>query len=287
MNQLSALKTFGLFLFFSLFLGSCKKNEPLKENDIQFSDIRLDTTSHLFNDTTKPGCTFKLDMQYPSSAHDAEQLKKLQGIFNSDYFSEKYATLSPNDAARTYMKDYVANYMSLEKDYEMLSRQVEEGMSFASFNYEEISSSEVTFNMGDFISYTVNFYNFTGGAHGMQSAKNHVIDLKTMNQLTLNDLFAEENYQHIANLIINEIAKSRGSSSPTQLNEDGFFSIEEVMPTENFSINEKAITWTYNPYEIAVYAIGIVNVSLPWEEVIHYMRDDSPVSQLARSASNF
>ena len=141
--------------------------------------------------------------------------------------------------------------------------------------------------MGDFISYTVNFYNFTGGAHGMQSAKNHVIDLKTMNQLTLNDLFAEENYQHIANLIINEIAKSRGYSSATQLNEDGFFSIEEVMPTENFSINEKAITWTYNPYEIAVYAIGIVNVSLPWEEVIHYMRDDSPVSQLARSASNF
>lgn len=284
MKRLSGLKVAVLFVLLIL-TGSCAKKEPLKINDIQFANIQLDTISHLFNDTTKPGCEFKLNMQYPSSAGDSEMLKKLQSLFIMDYFNEKFSEMSPAEAAHAYMKEYVSNYMQLENDYTTLSDQVSEGMSFVSFNYQETSESDVSFNAGGFISYTVNYYNFTGGAHGMQSCKNYVIDLHTMFQLTLTDLFADVNLQPVSNLIIREIAKEKGYEDPTQLNEDGFFSIEEVVPTDNFRIDEKGITWTYNPYEIAVYALGIINVSVEWEELKPYLREDSPVADIADASA--
>ncbi|MEG1586051.1 MAG: DUF3298 domain-containing protein [Bacteroidales bacterium] len=278
--KLNAGKALPLLAFFLLSMIGCQKQAQLEVNDIQFAEFKLDTICHLFNDTAKPACKFQLNMQYPASAKDSKVLEAVQKIFTESYLGAQYTNEQPTQAARSYMKVYVDDYLQLEKDSSMFNRAAEEGWGVASFSYEEISSSELKFNSGGFISYIVSVYSFTGGAHGMNGTNNHVINLNTKSLMTLTDLFPENVLPEIGTLIIKQIAKDRNFSDPAQLNEDGFFSIEDVVPTDNFRIDEKGITWVYNPYEIAVYATGQVSVFLDWAIVKPYLLEESPVMKL-------
>lgn len=273
-----------VLLMLSFMMGSCKKENKLTENDLKFAEFKLDTVCHLFNDTAKPGCKFQLSMQYPSASEDKNLLKDIQRIFIESYFGAQYKTEQPEVAARSYMKAYIADYQQLEKDSAMFNQAIEEGWGLASFNYEEISSCEFTFNKNGFVSYAINMYSYTGGAHGMNGTSNHVIDLSTKSLLTLTDLFPENVYQEVGSLIIKQIARDRNFTDPAQLNEDGFFSIEDVVPTDNFRIDEKGITWIYNPYEIAVYATGQISVTLDWALIKPYLLENSVVMNLVELA---
>lgn len=269
-----------ILMLLSLTLAGCKKETKLVENDLQFTEFKLDSVCHLFNDTAKPKCDFQMTMQYPSGSKDQELLKSVQKIFIGSYLGAQYASEQPQAAARSYMKAYVEDYLQLEKDASMFNNAEEEGWGLASFNYQEISSNKVTFNAGGFVSYAISMYSFTGGAHGMNGTNNHVINLATKSLLTLADLFPENVLPEVGSLIINQIARDRNFSDPAQLNEDGFFSIEDVVPTDNFRIDEKGITWVYNPYEIAVYATGQVAVTLDWAIVRPYLLEDAVVMNL-------
>lgn len=272
-----------LALIFIPFVG-CKKETRLVENDLQFMELKLDTVCHLFNDTAKPSCDFQMTMQYPATSNDKELLGSVQKIFLESYLGFQYSAEQPQTAARSYMKTYVADYLQLEKDSLMFKQAEENGWGVASFNYEEISSSEFLFNAGGFVSYAISMYSFTGGAHGMNGTNNHVINLANKSLLTLADLFPENVLTEVGTLIIQQIARDRNFTDPAQLNEDGFFSIEDVMPTDNFRIDEKGITWVYNPYEIAVYATGQITVSLSWELVKPYLLEESVVMNLVELA---
>ena len=43
--------------------------------------------------------------------------------------------------------------------------------------------------------------------------------------------------------------------------------IREIGPNGNFSVSEDGVTYIYNHYEIAPYAMGIIRVTLPWDDV--------------------
>lgn len=271
-------------LILSSMMGSCKKEHKLTENNLDFAEFKLDTVCHLFNNVAKPSCKFQLTMQYPSTSEDKALLKDIQQIFVESYFGAQYKTEQPTAAARSYLNAYIADYKQFEKDSAMFNQTAEDGWGLTSLNYEEISSCEFTFNQNGFVSYAINMYSYTGGAHGMNGTSNHVIDLSTKNLLTLADLFPENVYSEIGSLIIKQIARDRNFTNPAQLNEDGFFSIEDVVPTDNFRIDAKGITWTYNPYEIAVYATGQITVTLDWALIKPYLLENSVVMNLVELA---
>ncbi|MDO5570841.1 MAG: DUF3298 domain-containing protein [Bacteroidales bacterium] len=264
-------------------LMACTGKEKIKENQIKFETVKLDTMVNLFNDSTKPKCDFSLEMVYPSAGESQEKLTKLQELFVADYFGDKYIGQIPTIAANSYMKDYVENYLLLEEDYKKFKSEDNDNMVGAWMNYVEKSSSSIYFNAGNIISYTINFYTYTGGAHGMQANTNFVIDAKNNTPITLVDIFSESNFEEVAKIIISTIAADRGYTDPKQLNEEGFFSLEEVSPTDNFLVNEKGMKWTYNPYEIAVYAAGTIEVFVEWDKLIPYIIEESPVLPIINS----
>lgn len=264
-----------------LITTACSHKGNNTNNQISFSTLKLDTVAHLFGDTAKPACHFSLDLQYPTAAKDEKELTSLQYIFSEAYFGADYSKISPVVAAPKYMENYVKNYRNLEQDYNLPVNEELDGWEMASYSYEENLSSQIKFNSNDFISFCVNEYSFTGGAHGMYNTINHVIDLNSKSLLYLEDIFAISSLPDIGKLIIETIAADRKYKNPTELNDDGFFSIDEVQPTKNFTIDEKGITWIYNPYEIAVYAAGQITVTLEWPLVKPYLIDNSPVMKLA------
>ena len=42
------------------------------------------------------------------------------------------------------------------------------------------------------------------------------------------------------------------------------YSVEDIVPNDNFFVSEEGITYVYMPYEIAPYALGRTDIFLPW-----------------------
>ena len=77
----------------------------------------------------------------------------------------------------------------LEADFKAELEKKDDLPVGAWFSYFEMSSDEIVYNQNDILSYTVSFENYTGGAHGSHAYNNHVINLKTGNAITEEDIF--------------------------------------------------------------------------------------------------
>ena len=127
----------------------------------------------------------------------------------------------------------------------------------------------------------VNFENYTGGAHGAHAYNHFVIDLKNGKKLKEEDIFIDSYQEQLAAILVAQIAKQNNVTDPKELENMGFFSVDEIYPNNNFLIDETGITYTFNEYEIAAYVVGPIHVHIPFEDVQLLLKQDSPIASLA------
>ena len=240
-----------LFLI-SVFVSGCNiGTKKTTDNDVTFDSISVDKTYHLLENPENPNCNLQINFTYPAK------------------YDNKYT------------EDYLNNYKDLEDEYKAEVAKADETPVGAWFSYFEMSSDDIAYNKNDILSYTVNFENYTGGAHGAHSFTNHVIDMKTGNLIKEDDIFIEGFQEDLAQILIDRIAKQNTVENPKELENIGFFSIDEIFPNGNFLIDDNGITYTFNEYEIAAYVVGATNVHLPYEEIQYLLKKESPIAHLA------
>lgn len=276
MKTLRRFTTF--WIVFSTIIIGCKEEKTLKDNELSFNTYKIEKKQHLFNDTANAACNFQLTMVFPDKYPNEDVLKKIQKEFITTFIGDKYGNLPPKEAADKYEADYIADYLSLENIYKEEPNNIGAWM-----NYEQILDNKILFNKNDFLSYGVNLYTFTGGAHGMSSTVFQVLNLKTASPVKLNDIFEDRNLDKVGELIRMSLAKKLGYNSVTKLEDDGY-DVSAIVPTENFYINEEGITWLYNPYEIAAYVVGKSEVLVDYADLLIYINEDSAVYPLAKIA---
>ena len=270
-----------LFLI-SVFVSGCNiGTKKTTDNDVTFDSISVDKTYHLLENLENPNCNLQINFTYPAKYDNKDILKKIQQQFVYSYFGDGYENLSPEEATAKYTEDYLNNYKDLEDEYKAEVAKADETPVGAWFSYFEMSSNDIAYNKNDILSYTINFENYTGGAHGAHSFTNHVIDMKTGNLIKEDDIFIEGFQEDLAQILIDRIAKQNTVENPKELENIGFFSIDEIFPNGNFLIDDNGITYTFNEYEIAAYVVGATNVHLPYEEIQYLLKKESPIAHLA------
>ena len=143
-----------------------------------------------------------------------------------------------------------------------------------------MSSNKITYNKSGLLCFTVNFENYTGGAHGSHSYFNHIINLKTGSAVTEKEVFIDNYEDDLAKILVDAIAKQNQVTDVKALENMGFFSVDEIFPNGNFSVDETGINYTFNEYEIAAYVVGATHVHLSYEEIRHLARKESPIDHL-------
>lgn len=273
---------FVAFFLLSIVASGCITGaKKTADNDITFDSISVDKTYHLLENPENPNCNLQINFTFPAQYDNKDILKKVQKQFVSSYFGDSYETLSPEEATAKYTEDYLNSYKDLTDEYKAELAKADDTPVGAWFSYYEMSSDDIAYNQNDIISYTVNFENYTGGAHGAHSFTNHVINLKTGNPIAEEDIFIDGYQEDLAQILIDRIAKQNSLDDVKELENIGFFSIDEIFPNGNFLIDDNGITYTYNEYEIAAYVVGATNVHLPYEEIQHLLKKESPIAHLA------
>ena len=87
------------------------------------------------------------------------------------------------------------------------------------------------------------------------------------------DLFTYDYYEPLKSLLLEAlIAQTDEAETRKDLRRLGY-SVADVVPNENFYVTDEGITYVYNPYEIAPYAMGCIQISLSWDSIRHLLRN--------------
>jgi hypothetical protein len=249
------MKKILLFLFvgFAVLAGACKNDPSSKKEGKTYWLKDYASSILLFPDQPKGSPSMNLNLSILNT-------EKTEG--KTSFFNE---LLYAGDTPDKY-KDNLVEYC--RKTYQDM--QVFAGVSPgeelpASFNWEYRETMEV-WNPGGGLIITRDVDSYTGGAHGMSTRQYYVIDAGVPRLLGLEDFFRDPQSTELRRLIYAALRNYYGLAEGMPLSEGIFFEDEPEL-SGNFFLSEEGLGFHWNPYEIAPYSVGQVEISLPWNTI--------------------
>lgn len=169
------------------------------------------------------------------------------------FFQDKTTEVLTVDGA---VEEFIVDFQQYEDDL---------GSNFMS--YDADTFMQIVYQSEEIISMDLNFYFFTGGAHGYGGTRFLNFDAKTGVLLTADNLFSET--ETLKTIAESKIRAQYQIPEGQNINATGFwFKDNQFHLPENIGITDAEIVLLYNAYEIASYAEGAISISIPKEEII-------------------
>ncbi len=226
---------------------------------------------------------FKLN--FPS--HNAKTIVKRENIKNL-YKAEDGKTLltsnftypfvvSNNTKFETLVNTYFENKIKEIKEYE------EDSYLSAKNFYESFPDTallpytmEVNFstecNDQNLLSFKLLSNSYLGGAHSNPMTKGVTFDIVSNKVLTFEHMYI--NNIAVVNSTLNRLIEEYVEDNNLY---DMLYPYEKgQLPLpykDNFYLSKKGVTYIYNPYEIAPFATGIINITIPYEKLLDILSD--------------
>ena len=264
-----------LLLATSGFFFSCDNIMNKGTGALKFDSLQVNETAHLFGDTARPACNLTLHFTYATQSTDAKLKDSLNTFFLSACFGEKFLTLSPEEAVKTYAEKYVSDY---RKDLEPMlledEKNKEESASIGAwYSYFKGIESKVQLYKKHLLVYRIDYNEYTGGAHGIYLSTFLNMDLRRLSPVRLDDLFVNDYKEPLTDLLWNQLMADNNVATRQELEDLGYGSTGELEPTENFYLTPEGITFYYNVYEMTPYVMGATEIAMPYEAVQHLLSD--------------
>lgn len=149
--------------------------------------------------------------------------------------------------------------------------------------FEDILTISITYynnyilSLSEFTSYA------TGGAHPNYGENHIILNMADGSLIKLNDIFDSAQLPKIRELLLKELKKREITEESIKDFTDG----KDLEISENISITNDSIFFTYNPYEIASFADGIITIPIPLNNISRMMKNGSPLSKMVSKKENY
>lgn len=246
------------------------------DTGVVFGSIQMDTTQSVDYQKSKLICNLHIAFTYPVECRETSSLSDLQKIFVEKIFPLQYANFSPKDVVSKFSKQYISDFQAIQfKNFFDDDAMLEDENSFM---YELDLEDTILYNRNNFISFLVKNTNYEGGLHSSNNVSGYVIDLNTEKILTGDDFEGNNYKKNLSSILVKKIATANGLDDISQLENMGY-TIEDIVPNENFTIDDKGITYYFND-DIAANFIGTTEVFISYEELKPYLSNDNSISSL-------
>lgn len=146
--------------------------------------------------------------------------------------------------------------------------------------FESERSFTVRCNSDSIISIEFNWYEYSCGAHPNHGANVSTYDLRNGQELHLPLILKPGALKSIAKLAEKKILQQYADFNPTKLNDILFDETLSLNDSTCFIVHKDGLTFHYDPYEIAPYAAGDIDVEFLWSELDEFVLPESPVRRL-------
>ena len=261
-----------------VFAISCKNKPVQEEAQVTFKPFEMNEKNHLKGDEKNPVLSISLNLQYPDTFSNVSVLNKIRRTILIDFFPDiEKDIIDPRIAMETYIKKYVKFYDNSEDASSISDKRNSDQSDVAWWDNEKMI---IRNNSDNILSYTIESNQFTGGAHGGKNYLNTVINLKTGDRITEDDIFTEVSRPLVAKIILKKIMEKHQVNKAEDLEQIGFFDVSEIGLNKNFYVTSEGFVYTYNEYEIAAYAVGTTEILLSYKDISEFMIPENPIIPL-------
>lgn len=187
-------------------------------------------------------------------------------------------------AINTYIKSYLKGMLSLGEDSTDNQSTLEEAAEGfvriyqehkaeyfdMTAEYEAVADVTISYSSEEILVLQMDQYTFTGGAHGNGATSYAFFDPVTGKAQKTEDLI--KNSEEFHDLAEQAFRKAFDLAPAQGINEPGFwFEDDQFTLPENMGMTEQSWILIYNPYEIAPYSEGPIEVEIPLKKVAPYL----------------
>jgi hypothetical protein len=220
------------------------------------------------NKADSPQAEFSMDAILPAKNTEGSVFEFLRAqIFKTlkgDSLTKDYSNLQLRDIQRTARDSFFKTYKA------ELQNEIQDSIPSAMMNHAQSTGMQVVSNTDGLLSLGFTYYAYSGGAHGNHGTKLMTFDIKNKKVLTLDDVF-KPSYKTALNAAIMRVARRYFGVKPNQSLE-GSALVSTVEANNNYAISRKGILFNYEPYEIASYAQGEIQLFVPFDEVKNILK---------------
>lgn len=243
----------------ALSLAACGGDD--RAIDIDFESIKAEKTVALNDEANSPDCKIALEVMAAKGNGKVAQAVNnaiMAKLFDFSGVSPKVAV---DSFANKYTSDYVANMTPLYKDDSGDPHK----QSWYQYRYD-VKTSVKDGRKGVCV-YVINLFYYEGGAHGIDHTLTMNFDKQTGKQLMLADVFVPGYAQQLNERLIDALLKKVGAKTVNELHDKDYLYSTDMFPSENFILGEDGITFIYNPYEIAPYSKGKIELTIDYDDL--------------------
>ena len=263
--------TFIILLSATALLFSCGKNghgAGDKNPAVTLKTEQLeDNSSFMTANGNRCTITAEATIDYPSGKAGGGAIDTLQRLF-ARYVLESGDSLSLKEA----MRQVVANSMH---QYDFVAEPVSDDVKMEVEESDDLNVTKyatstrvtpvynkngvVTFERVDVVkkndkvtSVTHRYYSF---------------DVTTQSFIDVSSLFRDDAIADVCQLLRQQLMAQNNVSGNEQLNDLGYFNVENITVTRNFYFDDDGVTWSYLPNELAVEAVGEPKITIPYGDL--------------------
>lgn len=210
--------------------------------------IKFSETNELFEDNAV------VELNIPKAEGNTELSKAINKVIENHIANMLVFLEAPSD---TLQLDYAIS--KFDSEYKLFK----EGFSESAMVWDASFDGEVTYQSSELISIAINSYVNSGGAHGNSNVTFYNFDSsgKVLNL----DGFIEDK-QGLTSVVKTYFEQE------TKGSDINYFFGEDFHLPANIGFNDEGVIFFYNVYEIASYADGITEFTIPFEELEPYLK---------------
>lgn len=240
-------------------------------SSLDFETITVERSVSITQEAGAPQCSVNLQLVMAKGGA-AERGKAVNETIVRELLDMEGIDLkeAADSFASKYTGDYVKNFAPLYRE----DRQDEQKKGWYEYHYN-IKSETAPGRDGVTVYKAVIDY-YEGGAHGINQLLVFNFDNDTGRKLTLADVFVPGYEQTLCQLLLDALTEETGAKDLDGLHDMGYLYSMDLFAPENFILGDDAVTFIYNPYEIAPYTMGLIKLTI----------DNDDLEKLWKSSKN-
>lgn len=211
-----------------------------------------------------PSCTINYNVLYPEKISNNAVYDSITSCIKNTFFSGSLVN-DPVKLLYNCADSAFATFFESNPDTTNLDNM----LYMQSWDYDE--DVRIIYNTNDILSIEFFAYYYTGGAHGGYGSIYRNIDLKTGKTISLDDILKTGYKDELSEILTKSLRKQYGMNEKDILADNGFF-VEKIDPSSNYYLTNKGIGFVYNPYEIASFANGTIDIFVPFSEIANIVK---------------
>ena len=240
-------------LLLTVSLSACKKAHG--NSEIDFNKITVNKSVSLDNGNESPKCEVSLNILQAANATDIIGQKINNAIVKKIFDMEDIGVQEAADSfANLYTSEYIKNMTPLYR----VDRS--DSNKHPWYEYRYTVSTETKNDASNITNYLITLDYYEGGAHGIVQRLTLNFDDKTGLPLTLQDIYGKDYEPRIIEQLLQALMKKTGCKDIQQLRQQGYLYSMDMYVPENYIIGDNSITFIFNPYEIAPYSEGCIEL---------------------------